>query len=160
MFSLPEDLKVVEGTGPQVGTAAAITGDYVSLKNVQRAYVVIHYVQGDATDITWHVKKATATAPTDATVFTETMRIWSNLDCATSDTLVERTAAVNYASGTGQKHKQIIFEVDPASLEAGHDCIAGCSTTAVAATSAVSIMYYLVPRYPGRVLTQPTVISD
>ncbi len=160
MICLPEDLKVVEGLAPQVGAAAAVTGDYVSLKNVHKAYVVIHYIQGDATDITWHVKRATAVAPTGAVVLTETMRIWSNLDCATSDLLVERTAAVNYASGAGQTHKQIIFEVDPSSLTDTFDCIAGCSTTAIAATSAVEIMYYLVPRYPGRVLTQPSVIVD
>jgi len=160
MLCLPEDVKIVEGLAPQVGAAAAVTGDYVSLKNIHKAYVVIHYFQGDATDITWHVKRATAVAPTGAIAVTETLNIWSNLDCATLDLLVKRTAAINYASGAGQTHKQIIFEVDPAALAAGFDCIAGCSTTAIAATSAVEIMYYLVPRYQGGVANQPSVITD
>jgi hypothetical protein len=160
VFSLPENAKVVEGLAPQVGTAAAVTGDYVSLKNYQKAYVVIHYTQGDATDITWNVTRATNTSAGSAAVMTETMRIWSDLDCAASDLLVERTAAVNYASGAGQKHKVIIFEVDPASLTDTFDCIAGASTTAIAATSAVEIMYYLVPKYATRVLTSPSAISD
>lgn len=159
-FSLPENCKIVEGLTPQIGGAAAVTGDYVSLKNFQKAYVVIHYNQGDATDITWNVTRATNVSAGSAAVLTETMRIWSNLDCATSDLLVERTAAVNYASGTGQKHKIIVFEVDPASLTATFDCICGASTTNIAATSTVSIMYYLVPKYPGRVLTSPTAITD
>ena len=160
MFTLPEYMKVVEGLAPQVGGAAAVTGDYVSLKNVHKAYAVIHYRQGDGTAITWNITRATAVAPTAAIVVSELLRIWSNLDCATSDTLVEQTAAVNYASGTGQAHKQVVFEIDPAALAAGFDCIAAASTTAIPATSAVSIMYYLVPRYPSQVSTQPTVLTD
>lgn len=159
-FALPENVKIVEGLTPQVGGAAAVTGDYVSLKGYHKAYVVIHYNQGDATDITWHVKRAINVSAGSAAVFTELMRIWSDLDCATSDLLVERTAAVNYASGAGQTHKIVVFEIDPDSLTDTFDCIAGCSTTAVAATSTVAIMYYLIPRYAGRVLTSPTAITD
>lgn len=160
MLCLPEDLKIVEGLAPQVGAAAAVTGDYVSLKTCHKAYVVIHYNQGDATDVTWHVKRATAVAPTGAIAVTEALNIWSNLDCATSDLLVKRTAAINYASGAGATHKQVILEVDPAALAVGFDCIAGCSTTAIAATSWVQIMYYLVPRYRSGVANQPSAIVD
>lgn len=159
-FALPEGVKIVEGYAPAIGGAAAITGDYVSLKGYHKAYVVIHYNQGDATDITWNVTRATNVSAGSAAVMTETMRIWSNLACATSDLLVERTAAVNYASGAAQTHKQIIFEIDPDALTDTFDCIAGASTTAIAATSTVEIMYYLIPRYAGRVLTQPTAITD
>jgi hypothetical protein len=159
-FSLPEDVKMVEGLAPQIGTAAAVTGDYVTLKDCSRAYVVIHYNQGDGTAITWNVTRATNVSAGSAAVMTETMRIWSNLDCAASDLLVEQAAAVNYASGTGQKHKQIIFEVDPDSLTATFNCIAGASTTNIAATSTVEMTYYLAPRYHSRVLTQPTAIVD
>lgn len=159
-FALPENVKIVEGLVPQIGAAAAVTGDYVSLKGYHKAYVVIHYNQGDATDITWNVTRATDVSAGSAAVLTETMRIWSNLACATNDTLVERTAAVNYASGAAQTHKIIVFEVDPDSLTDTFDCICGASTTAIAVTSTVSIMYYLVPRYAGRVLTSPTAVTD
>lgn len=145
-WSIPEGVIPVSGLAPQVGAAAAVTGDYISLKNAQKAWVVIHYTQGDATDITWHVNRATAVAPTGATPIVEVAPIYSNLACATSNTLVKRTPAVNYASGTGQATKIIIFQIDPASLGAGYDVIAGASTTAIAATSAVSIMYYILPR--------------
>jgi len=159
-FSLPENCKIVNGYGPLVGSAAAVTGDYVSLKNYIKAYVVIKYYQADGNAITWNVTRATDVTPTGAVVMTETMRIWSNLACATNDLLVERTAAVNYASGAGAATKLIIFEVDPASLTDTFDCIAGASTTAIAAAQYVNIDYYLVPRYPGRVLTAPTAITD
>lgn len=146
-WNIPEGLLPVEGLAPQVGAAAAVTGDYISLKNAQMAWVVIHYNQGDATDITWHVNRATAVAPTGAAVLANVVPIYSNLDCATSNTLVKRTSAVNYASGTGQTHKIIVFQIDPASLGSTYDVIAGASTTAIAATSTVSIMYYVMPRY-------------
>jgi hypothetical protein len=160
MFSFPEDCKVLEGLAPQVGAAAAVTGRYISLKNAKKAWVVIHYNQADGNAITWHVKRATAVAPTGAIAVTELLRIWSNLDCATLDLLVERTAAINYASGAGTTHKKIIFEVDPSQLADTFDCIAGCSTTAIAAGQYVSMLYVLQPRYASQVSTQPSVITD
>lgn len=159
-FSLPENCKIVEGYAPNVGAAAAVTGDYVCLKGYHKAFVVIHYRQADGNAITWNVTRATNVSAGSAAVMTETMRIWSNLDCATSDTLVERTPAVNYSSGTGATNKIIIFEVDPQTLTDTFDCIAGASTTAIAAAQYVSIMYYLVPRYAGRVATSPTAITN
>jgi hypothetical protein len=160
VFSLPENCKIVDGYAANVGAGAAVTGDYVSLKGYLRAYVVIKYRQADGNAITWNVTRATDVTPTGAVVMTELMRIWSNLDTATSDLLVERTAAVNYASGAGATNKIIIFEVDPASLTATFDCIAGASTTVIAAAQYVDITYYLVPKYAGRVLTAPSAIID
>lgn len=163
-FSFPENCKIVHGFAPTVGTTAAVTGDYVSLKNVLRAWVVIYYTQADGVAITWHVKKASAVAPTGAVVTDVLMPIWSNLDCATSDLLVRRTDAINYSSGTGAGTKMIIFEVDPGALGslAGveYDCIAGCSTTGIAAAQYPAIFYVLQPRYASKVLSQPTVITD
>lgn len=146
-WSIPEGVIPVSGLAPQVGGAAAVTGDYISLKNAVKAWILIHYVQGDATDITWHVNRATAVAPTGATALANAVPIYSNLACATSNTMVKRTAAVNYASGTGQATKLIVFEIDPASLGSTYDCVAGASTTAIAATSAVSMTYLILPRY-------------
>jgi len=160
MFSFPENCKIVEGLAPVVGAGGAVTGDYISLKNAHKAWIVIYYNQADGNSITFNPLKATAVAPTDSSVLTEVCRIWSNLDCATSDLLVERTAAVNYASGAGAAHKIIIFEIDPSLLEEDHDCIAGASTTVIAAAQYVSMLYVIQPRYQGRVLTAPTVITD
>ena len=159
-FALPENVKIVDGYCANVGAGAAVTGDYVCLKGYHKAYVVIKYRQADANAITWNVTRATNVSAGSAAVMTELMRIWSNLDCATSDTLVERTAAVNYASGAAAGLKIVVFEVDPDSLTDTFDCIAGASTTVIAAAQYVDITYYLIPRYAGRVLTQPSAIID
>lgn len=146
-WSIPEGVIPVSGLAPQVGAASAVTGDYISLKHAQKAWVVIHYNQGDATAITWHINRATAVAPTGAAVLANDVPIYSNLDTATSNTMVRRTDAVNYSSGTGATNKIVVFEIDPANLGSTYDVIAGASTTAIAATSYVSIMYYILPRY-------------
>jgi hypothetical protein len=158
-FCLPEHLKVVECTAPQVGAAAAITGAYLDIAQVQMVWVVVHYAQADGTSITWRVNKATALVGTGATALTVVQPIWSNLDQATSDLLVRQTDAVSYASGTGATHKTIIFQVDPSSLGATFNFISGGSTTAIAAGQYVSIDYYVLPRYPSRVLTAPTLVT-
>jgi len=162
MINIVEELKIVEGLVPQVGAAAIVTSDYVSVKNLHRLYAVIHYNQGDATNHVWNVMRSPLVSGVGAVALAATAlcRIWSNLDCATSDLLVERTAAVNYASGVGLTHKQIVFEIDPAELGDGYDVVAIATTAAIAATSYVSIMFYGVPRYAGRVANQPSVIID
>lgn len=163
-FSFPENCKIVHGLAPIVGAGAAFVGDYISLKNVHRAWVVIYYTQADANAITWHVMKSPLVSGVGAVVTDVAMPIWSNLDCATSDLLVERTAAVNYASGGVAGAKIVIFEVDPAALGelAGvpYDCIAGASTTVIAAAQYPAILYVLEPRYQSAVINQPTVITD
>ncbi|MBM3187092.1 MAG: hypothetical protein FJZ90_00030 [Chloroflexi bacterium] len=164
-FSLAEDLKVVEGLVPQIGGAAPVTSDYVSCKNLQKLFAVIHYNQGDATDVTWRVLRDISVAGGASVAIANVVPIWSNLNCAASDTLVRRTNAVNYASGVAQTHKIIVFQIDPAALglTAGgvpYDCIAVGSVGNIAATSTVEIMFYGLPRYPGPVAMQPSIIID
>ena len=163
-FSFPENCKLIEGLTPTVGAAAAVAGDYISLKYAQRAWAIIHYQQGDATSITWRIDRDSTVAGALTVVSAQLHKIWSNLDTATSDLFVERTAAINYASGVGVTNKIIIFEIDPAGLGdlAGvpYDCIRAASTTAVAATSWVSILYVVQPRYASAVINQPSMIVD
>ena len=160
MFHIPENAYVVEALAPQIGAAVVVTGDYISLKNLHKVFIVIHYDQGDATDITWTPMRATAVAPTGAVVLAETVPVWSNLDCATSDVITRRTNALNYASGVAQTHKIVIFEIDPRYLGDTYDCMAITSTVAVAATSTVSAQYICVPRYQGHSDDWQTVITD
>jgi hypothetical protein len=162
-FTFPENCKIVNGYAPRVGAAAAVTGAYISLKNVQRAWVVFHYYQADGNAITFNVLKATAVAPTNSGATDVLMPIWSNLDCATSDLMVRRTDAISYSAGTGAASKVVIMEVDPDALGSTggvqYDCIAGYAT-AIAAAQYLGITYVLQPRYQSRVLTQATVVTD
>jgi hypothetical protein len=161
MFCLPENLRVVSGLWPQVGAAAAVVGDYISLKNAQMCWAVIHYHQADATQITFIVNRATAVAPTGAVVITNVVPIWANEDCVASDTLVRQTDAVNFQGDANTpKDKLVIFQIDPASLGSTYDCIAVGTSTAIAATSWIEITYYIQPRVEANVANQQAFITD
>jgi hypothetical protein len=158
MESMPECTKIVEAITPQAG--AAITGDYVSLKNTGMAYVVVHVAQGAADVMAITIEQATTVSGAGTVAITNAVPIWSNLDCAASDTLVARTAAVSYSLDAGQKHKMVIFKIDPASLNvaSGFDCI--CVKTAASnAANITSAMYYLAEQKYCQA-TPPSAILD
>lgn len=154
LISLPESYKIVEAITPQVG--AAITGDYVSLKNANRAFVVVHVAQGNAATMAITIEKATDVAATGSTAITTVVPIWANEDCATSDTLVRQTDAVSFTTSAALKHKVVVFQIDPATLGA-YDCIT-VKTAASHADNLTSAIYLLDERY--KQATPPTAITD
>ena len=159
MFQIPEGAFIIDGSAPNVGAAATVVGDYISLKNAQMAWVIFHYRQADANAITFHVNRATAVAPTGATTLADAVPIWSNLATATSNTLVRRTDATSYAAGTAAGSKIIIFQIDPATLGSTYDCIAG-EASAVAAAQYLSILYVVKPKFSSKVSDQLSFITD
>ena len=138
--------QIVKAIYPQAG--GAITGDYVSLKNVVMAKVVVFINQAAANTVAITIEKATAVAPTGSTAITVAVPIWSNLDCAASNTLVQRTAAVNYTTDAGVKYKIIVFEIDPTTLGTTYDCIT-VKTGASSASNITAAWYELEMRYAG-----------
>lgn len=159
MLHLPEDCKIVQALEPATD-AAGRTGDYVSLKNCHRCYVLFHVTQGNAATILISINQATAVAPTGAKAITVAVPIWSNLDCAASDTLVARTAAVNYTTDAGVKHKQVIFQIDPATLDQANafDCIAVVTGASNAAN--ITSAQYLLTDIRYHQATPPAAITD
>lgn len=155
-FTLPEGCKIVEAIAPKTD-AAGTTGDYISCKYAHRVYVVIHLTQGAANTVAYGLNEATAVLPSGAAAVTATFPIWSNLDCAASDTLVRQTDAATYTTDAGQKHKQVIFEWDPAKFSSGCDCLA-VTSGASNAGNIVEAMYYIASRYPGD--QPPAAITD
>ena len=161
-FSLVENLKPIQFITNRVG-AGACTGDYVSLKYAHKAWIVLDFTEGGAESVSFQPVKATAVAPTNSTNITTAVPIWSNLDTATSDTLVERTAATVYATDAAAACKQIVFEIDPADLGdlAGvpYDCIS-LTATAPNAGDYLSGTVWIQPRYASQVSVQPTALTD
>ena len=155
MIKIPGDLNVVTGLAPTAGDAAA-TGDYISLKNAHRVWIVFSVKQGEKTEPALSVMKATAVAPTGATAMTEAARIFSALDCSTSDVLVERTPAASYTLDAALKDKLVVFEIDPAAIGA-YDCIAA-KVAASNALNITSVLYIVESRYGAKV--QPSMIVD
>jgi len=167
-FCFPENCKVVNGfTALGIGTAGAVYGVAISLKNVQRMYAVINYRQGDATQVTWGAQKGTAVAMGDAEAVTQLMPIWSDEATAASDLLVRAaTDAATYQMSAALATKLIIFELDPDALgtvAAGTraDCVRFYPTSAnIPVTSAWAMTYVLEPRDPSAVISSPTVVLD
>jgi hypothetical protein len=155
---MPEQMKIVEAITPQAG--AAITGDYVSLKNTGRAFVVVHINQAQANTVAITIEQATAVAPTGSKAITTAVPIWANEDCAASDTLVRQTDAVSFTTSAAVKHKMIVFQIDPTGLDVanGFDCIT-VKTGASHADNITSAMYYLAD-YRYQQATPPTAVAD
>jgi hypothetical protein len=101
-FTLPQNYKIVSALNPATD-AAGRTGAYVSLKNAIKATLVVHVTQGNAATIALSLSQATAVAGTGAKAVSATFPIWSNLDTATSDTLVARTAAASYTTDAASR---------------------------------------------------------
>ena len=159
-IQFPQNCQIVLGLTPTEGAGAALCADYISVKNAQKVWCVIQYAQADANAITWKVERATSVTPTGNVALTNTVPIWSNLDCATSDLMVRRTDAITYASGAGPADKIIVFEIDPANLGGSYDVIAVSSTTVIAADQYVSMFYLIEPRYASAVAHVPTYLTD
>jgi len=152
---LPENYKIVEAIKPQVG--AAIVGDYVSLKNVHMAFVIVQVGQGNAAQMVITLERATAVAPSGSVAIGTAVPIWANLDTAASDTLARATDAVGYTLDVGVKNKIVVFQVDPATLGAGYACLT-VKTAASHAVNLTSAMYLLYERYQAA--TPPAAITD
>jgi len=155
---IPEALKTVRCVEPQP-VSGLTTGDYVSLKNVDMAYIVAHLAQNNAAVQELIPLQASAVAGTGAKALTNDVPIWSNLDCAASDLMVKRTAAKTYSSDAGQKDKIIVFQIDPAGLDIanGFDCI-GLQVEASATFNILDVLYVLKMRYAED--QAPAVITD
>lgn len=157
-MSFPQEFKVVEAM-PLATDAAGRTSDYVSLKNVEKAWIVISITQGNAATIALTPKQASAVAGTGVKNLTNSVPIWANLDTAASDTLVKQTDAANYTTDAGVKNKQVIFEIDPRHLdvEGGFDCIA-FTTGASNVANLTGAVFVLQMKYQQS--TPPAAITD
>jgi len=152
---LPESYKIVQGYVGQ-GTTALVSADCVSLKNALKCWIVVNLDTTASSACALVPMRATDVAKTGGAVLTSVCEIWANVNTAATDTLVRATAAVNYTTIADAYYKQIIFEVDPASLGA-YDCLY-ITIGALAATEALCVEYIIETRYPQA--TPPAAITD
>ncbi len=155
-----EEFKVVSGLKPTIGAAAALQGDYISLKNAQMAWVIFHFNSANATAEVFSVYKATSVAGGGETQITNTVPIWRNAACATSDINVRMTDAVQQAVAATATDQLVIFQIDPASLGSTFDCISGYTTSTIASADELEILYVIKPRYAGIDADVPSAITD
>jgi len=155
---LPEEFKIVDATAGPVTTNGGVTSDYVSVKNVKKAWIVLQFTQAVAHATVIQPQRATAVAPTGAASINVAARIWANEATATSDTLVAQTAATSYTLTADAAKKQVIIEIDIATLGATYDVIGFTISNSGQATNFVSGQYFLEMKYQKA--TPPTVITD
>lgn len=158
-LTFPEQFKIVDGSVGPVTTNGGVTADYVSLKNAHKVWIVAKFKQAVSHASVLQPTMATAVAGTGVTNITAATRIWRNTDVATSDTLVEATAATSAACATGATSQLIIMEIDPDDFAAAGYDVLGCGVaTSSQATNFVDITYYMVTRYPQS--NPPSAIID
>ena len=107
------------------------------------------------------IEQATAVAGTSSKAITTAVPIWANQDCAASDTLVEQTAAVGFTTSAAVKHKIVVFQIDPVTLDSagGFDCLC-LKVASGSASNILSAMFLLDYRYGGPVAGMPSAIVD
>lgn len=153
-ITLPEQFKIVQAIAPAAG-GSALTGDYVSLKNAHRAWIVVNITQGNAATVAIGVNQAAVVAGTGAAAVTDAFKIWANQDTAAGDSLVQQTDAATFTTSVTVKNKQVVILVDPAKLD--NPCIA-VTAGASNAANIVQAEYFLETRYPGD--NPPSAIVD
>jgi hypothetical protein len=71
---------------------------------------------------------------------------------------VERTAGASYAVSTAATNMQVVFEIDPAALTDGYDCVYCTIATSSQATNFVSGEWIIQTNFAQA--TPPTAIVD
>ena len=155
---LPEQFKIVDASAGAVTTNGGVTCDYVSLKNVNMAWIIASFDQavGHATVV--QPQKATAVAPTGAISITTSVPNWENNATGTSDTLVKNADATSVTLSATVAAHQVVIQIDPAQLGSTYD-VMGCTiSNSAQATNFVSVLYLLETRYAQA--TPPAAITD
>ena len=157
-FSLPQHCKIVQAFYPQT-TNGSLSSQVVSLKNAVKAWLVLDFTQAVGHATTPTIVQATSiSAGTNKAG--PSVDIWANEDCAATDTLVKKTSAASYGVSADVKHKQVVFEIDPArqDVNGGYDCVYCTIATSSQATNFVSGSWYLQERYAQAI--PPSAILD
>ena len=153
---LPEKFKIVNGS-PVATTNGGITCDFVSLKNVNMAWILVEALQAVSHATVFNPQRATdPVTPTGNVAIAHAANWWKNADVSASDTLVKQTAATTMALTAGTTDQQMLIQIDPAQLGATYDSMGVVITTGGDATNFVTVTYFLEMRYAQA--TPPTAI--
>lgn len=149
-MTLIEKYKVVQAVEPKT-TNAAITGAYVSLKNVINATVVVNLTQavGHATVVSLY--QAQDVSGKNAKPLTNSVPVSANEDVSLGDSLIRKADGINYIVANTAKNKQIVFHIDPARLDVndGFTCLNVRIGASTQAANFASAEYILDSKYAG-----------
>ena len=154
---LPEQFKIVTGC-PVTTTNGGLTCDYVSLKNINMAWIVIEALQavGHATVV--NPRRATLVDGTGSVAIAHNAPNWLNANIATTDTLVRGGDGTTAAFNVAATNQLMVIQIDPAQLGDTFDVLGCVFTTGGDATNYVTVTYFLETRYAQA--TPPAAITD
>jgi hypothetical protein len=150
---IPEGLFPVSLAAPET-TNGGKTSDYISVKNAEMVWIVIHLTQAAGHATAFTIEKATDVAATGTTAITVTVPIWYGNVTTSSTQLTRQTDAVSYTMGgavTGSVF--IIFEIDPATLGSTYDALCAKSANSGQATNFWSVTAWIKPRFQSKMST-------
>lgn len=147
-MTLVEKYKVVQAVEPKT-TNTAITGSYISLKNVIEATIIVNLTQAVAHGTQVSLYQAQDTTGTNAKPLVLEVPIWANEDVSITDILERHPNGMSYTVAATVKNKQVVFEVDPAKLDVnnGFICINVRIGESSQVTNFVSAVYILDSKY-------------
>lgn len=157
--TLVEKYKVVQAVEPKT-TNAAITGAYVSLKNVINATVVVNLTQAVGHETVISLYEAKDVSGTDAKPLTNSVPVWANEDVSLGDSLIRKTDGVSYTVSDTVKNKQVVFHIEPARLDMneGFTCLNVRIGESTQVTNFASAEFILDSKYAGDVPS--SVVKD
>jgi hypothetical protein len=148
---IPEGLFPVSAASPET-TNAGKTADYISVKNAEMVWVVIHLTQAVGHATAFSIEKATDVAGTGSVPITTAVPIWYGNASTTSSQLTKQTDAVDFTIGVGVTGDAIIvFQIAPETLGTTFDCITAKAANSGQATNIWEVMYWVKPRYQSKV---------
>ncbi len=137
MYHLAESSPPIEAIAPQAG-GSGLEGEFINLRNAGLANIIVHINQGNATQPAITVEQATDVSGTDAKAITESVPIWTNQDCATSDLLNRESDAVSFTPSSSIGSKIIVIQVNPRILDINNEF--NCLRVRIAASNAANIV--------------------
>lgn len=159
MKTLVEQAKVIQALNP-AADGAGRAGDIISLKNCGLCTIVVNITQGNAATVALTIQQCQDVSGTGAKAITNAVPIWANQDLASSDALTRQTDAVSFTTSAAVKHKLVVFQIDPASLDLanGFDCIK--VTTGASNAANITQALYILTQLRFAQATPPSGIVD
>lgn len=146
---IPSQLFPVIALIPQTTNGGPITADYVSLKNVNMAWIQVHFSNGTAsTDVITPLRSTIVASGGVALI--NTVPIWAGIMTAANTKLIRLTDALLYTGADVTGNRLVIFQIDPRSLGDGYDCITFTIADSGHAGNLCSAMYWLEPAYQNK----------
>jgi hypothetical protein len=165
---MPEMLKPIMALQPRTTTGAvtATLANYISVKNAVKVYLLMSFNQAASHATVITLERATGvgkmgTAPTGNVAITAPMmRWWSDVDCATLETMAARTPAVAVTLTAGATPQIHLVEFVLDALGSGYDVVGFTIASSGEATNFISATWLVQMKYGMAVANQPLVEAD